>query len=383
MFLNKRQIFFISIFLMFMNSTDHSWGAMSLKPSVTITEFYDSNPTFSNAGSNRESDFATSLEPMIEISKTENRYTLSGSYGLNRRLYSREPDLNSTSHNAAINLDVQAKEKLKLMINDTLHYTEDSLEVFETGIQVARQDILSNSVSFSAAYLATSRSSINLTMTDNILEFDNPAFIDTRTDTVSLTGIYLASVTSSANLSYSYTNYSFDRDSDEKDIKVHALQLGYSKRVMQDVSIDLLAGSAYMPEIDSDHEWIGTLQIGKTLKRSSLNIGYTHNVTSSTGLIDEINVNERISVDMESEMTKTLKLNIYGNYSKNKTKPSGIARTTSYTAGAEGNWRLKSWMILGLGYSWYKQNAYDSLVNDFTRHRVFVRLVLASNEWRF
>jgi hypothetical protein len=353
-------------------------GALTVRPSLTIDESYDSNPYFRSE--NVKSDFVTRITPRIGFQMEKIGFDMSAFYRFDSRFYTRNPELNNTSHRANIGMDMEVSKNLSLGFGDTFTYTQESREAIETGIQTQRTDIMYNNMFINAGYTFTPRSSINARLSDSIIEFESQALIDTRTDSAALTARYKLTPERSLNTTYTYTNFSFDTNAD---IDTHSLQLELADRISPALSFNISSGVVYTPEIDNRYDWTARAGVVKTFQSSSINLGYTREVTNTSGLADEISINNRAYLGWNFLLGRSFNVTVSGSYYKNRSEPETRVDTSSYNAGINAVWQVYNWMRVGAGYSHFQQLARDSLGEDITRDQVSVNISIAPTEWRF
>lgn len=352
-------------------------GALTVRPSLTIVESYDSNPY--NRNESVKSDFVTKIIPRIGFQMERIGFDMSAFYKFDSRFYTRNPELNDTSHKANIGMNMEVSKNSSLGFGDTFTFTQESREAVETGIQTQRTDIIYNTVFINAGYTFTPRSSINARLSDSIIEFKDQALIDTRTDSAALTARYKLTPERSLNTTYTYTNFSFDTNAN---IETHSLQLGLADRISPALSFNISSGVVYTPEIDDRYDWTARAGIEKTFQSSSISLGYTHGVTNTSGLSDKINVNDRAYLGWSFFLSRSFNVTVSGSYYKNRSEPETSVDTSSYTAGVDAVWQAYKWMRVGTGYSHFQQWARDSLGEDIKSDQVSVNISIVPTEWR-
>ncbi|MBI5286914.1 MAG: hypothetical protein HY878_04905 [Deltaproteobacteria bacterium] len=206
--------------------------------------------------------------------------------------------------------------------------------------------------------------------------------IDTRTDSASLTGGYELTPDRTIKMTYTYRNFFFDTAGNGNNSENHSIQLALAERLSPTLSLDLSGGVTY--GIDDDrYDWIARAGITKTFQGSSLNLGYSRDVTNTSGLTDETSISDRLSMGWNFTLTRSFNLTISGNLSKNRSEPSARVDTTSYNASIGGEWQPYSWMRVGVGYSRFQQWADGPLGEDLSRDQVFVNITVTPEGWRF
>lgn len=379
---HKTRIFICISILLILCWVQDAIGETIMRPSVTLEERYDSNPYSMGEDQNKEGDFITSVAPQFEIVDEQEKFRFNALYRLNSRYYVRHTDTNYTSHNATLGMNMNISHNLSLRTNDSISYAEDSLEVSDTEIQIGQTGIISNNFSIIVNQRISPLSTANITFNNSISEYKNPALIDTRTDSAALAWAYEWAVDTSLTTTYSFSKYYFDTNGGNN-TESHNLSLGIAERLSPTLSFNLSSGIVYRPALDEHFDWIAGANLTKAFERSSLNISYTRATTTASGLTNEINMRDGISMRWIRTLSASFNITVSANLSKNSSVPSHSVDTTSYNAGISCDWQTYSWMRIGLGYSRFQQWVDGPLGQDLSRDQVFVNITAISEGWRF
>lgn len=356
---------------------------VTIKPSLRLGEWYDSNPFMWGEDQDIKSDFITELSPQISISSITKRVRLNASYRLDSRHYNRYRELDNISHTGNFNSSVGISRKSSLKIGDFFRFTPDSLRATDLGIQIKRIDILSNTVFVSMDRNFSRTFYTSLTLKDSILDFDDAAFIDSRTDSAALSGNYRWKPGTLITVAYTYTNYHFDTQTDGNDIKNHSVTLALAEQLSADASVNISGGIVHTQDVDEKPYWMANAGFAKTYSASSLNLGYSRSVANSSGLIDELNINESVSIRWNYIFSRSFNAKVNGNLSQNRSKPSGSLNTTSYSAGAGFVWLAYSWITFNAKYSHFQQWTETVLSSNMKKDMVFIGVTATMNQLRF
>ena len=358
-------------------------GTVSIEPSLRLGERYDSNPFLRGEELEIESDFITELSPRISLNRVTKNSRVGGFYLLSSNHYNRYSELDNVSHTANLNGTLTVSKKSSLTIGDSFRFTPDSLMATDLGIQTQRTDILSNTVfvsmnrNFSRAFYT------GLTIQDTVLDYDDAAFVDTRTDSASLSGNYMWTPDTLVTLAYTYTKYNFVAADGESDIESHSATLALQKQLSPRVSVNLSGGAVYTPDVDENPDWTASADFAKTYAASSVSLGYSRIVTNASGLSDTININETASLAWDYTAGRSFKTNVMGTLSKNRAKPSGILDTTSYSASAGFVWQANSWLAIDARYLHFQQRIEVGGSSSLSRDQVFIGVTATPSEVRF
>ncbi len=357
----------------------------TFKPSLTLGERYDSNARFVDDSMKRDrSDFISTAAPQLILTRDGKRYDLNSLYRMEANHHSRNPELNNISHWLTLDLDIAATARTVLHLGDTARYTKDSIRATDTELLVTRTDILSNTAYAGFTRQMTRNTDMELTLRDNMLEFDAPELIDTRTDSADLSAGYRYSEAGTVRLKYIFSNYSFDTP-DDKNIKSHSAQLSVTEKLSQDLSLNIGGGATYIPELDGGEDYFFVANAGfeKAYKDTVLTLQYTREITVPSGLVDEVNLRDRVDAVIQQTISKTITVSVLGGFAKNRTEPSNRVDVNSYIAEAEATWLPYRWLQLGAGISHYQQWRSDDLGTNLTRNQAFINVTFISDDWRF
>jgi len=378
LFRKTKALLCLNIIFMTLNQVDEAMGEnLTITPSLTVSERYESNVFFRGEG-REEEDFITTVSPLFDVLYDFKKNYIKGFYNFNSNFYSRNPELNFMGHTGKIEMRTEFSQNLSISVSDTLSYTPDSLSAVGTGIQTSRTDIISNTTSASAGYIISNLTSLNLTISDRILEFDEPSLVDTRTDSASLSLDYSASPSRTVSATYTYVKFLFN----SADAETHSLRLGISEKLSPTLSFEVSGGASYIPSGDNNYNWIIQSNLAKSFQKGTLSLGYTRNITNTSGLTEETSVSERASAGLSYILSKSFNITINGGLSKNRSEPSGSVDITSYSAEIAGWWQSYSWMRVGAGYSRFEQWAEGTMGENVSRDQVFLSVILTPESLR-
>lgn len=383
MYLRISAIFTLATVLIFTLAAPVRSENFTFKPSLTLEERYDSNVRFRSKGEGVTSDFISTASPGLSLDYTRPLYTLKTDYSLFANYHTRKHDLNSVNHRASLDIDMDLTKRIKLSAGDRFYYTKDSLQALPTGIQLARTDILSNTVFAGAGYQATPKADVSLTLTDHVIHFKEPALIDSTTKAAALSGGYKYNPEGTARLTYTFTNFHFDPP-DGRTIDSHALRLGISENVTSTLAVQLAGGAVYTPNLNGAKYFItGDASISETYKDSAISLAYSRRVTNPTGLSSELNINDTVSFTLDQTIDQNTKAKVFGGIAKNRSEPSGRVDVNSYYVGLAGSYKATEWMTLGIGANLFQQWTGDDLSIGLRRNQVFINVTFTGGEWRF
>jgi len=355
-------------------------------PSVTLDLRYDSNARLAESGTSDRSDFVASVIPRFEFARDRARYDIRGYYSLVADYHTNNSELNNIAHSAGIAFDTSLTSRWKFGAGDNFNYTQDSLRAlgFEQGVLLTRTNMLTNNAFVNIGRQTTRNTEVLLTLRDYVQRFDDPAFVDSRSDSATLTGKYAYSRSGTARFSYSYTNYDFESDGSNV-VQTHGVSAGIAEAVSATLNLDLGGGVSYAKGLDGSDELFVTANAGikKTLKDSVMSLAYERDLTNPTGLTDRLITSDAVTFIWDFTLARNVFASLYTGVAKRQSEPEGAVDLNSYIAEVSGNWQPYKWLILGTGISQYQQWPGDDLGTGLTRSKIFVNLTLTGGEWRF
>lgn len=354
----------------------------TLRPSITFEERYDSNVRFRGGDTSDRDDLITSAMPQIKVMRKRARYDLDGLYRLEANYHAMNPELNNISHRASVDSAIDLSKRVRLNVGDSFAYDKDSIRAIDTGILVTRTDITSNNAYIGFTRQMSENSTLGLTLRDRLIEFDDPALVDSRSDSAALLTSYRYSKSGTANLSYEFTNYHFDT---RKNVETHTLRLGAAEEVSHSMTVNLSGGAVYAPGLDGGDKYflVANAGIAGEYKDSTLSLSYTRDVGVPTGLTDLISISDRVAFTLEQAFTRAFTASVFGDITKTKTEPSSRVDVNSYNVGVRGLWQPYMWLGFGAGASHYQQWTGDDLGVGLARNIIFVNVTFTGKDWRF
>ena len=316
-----------------------------MKPSLTVNEMYDSNANYGNRD-NQKGDFVSSVTPTIDFSNEGKGLALSGSYSLNSRYYSHEPELGYTGHNGNIGIQLDLSQRSAISFSDLVSYSKDTRETDGIGIQTSRTGILSNNATVALSHRLTGRTSLTLRGSDSFSKYDESSLIDSRTDSGGIDLSRQLNSSRSVNASYTYTNFHFENRGGD-DVHTQSFQIGLSEQFSSDISLTLSGGAVYSGEIGDKYDWTAQTSLSKKYEMSSIALAYSRGVATSSGLTDEITINDRGSLTFLQTLSKSMNLTISGGYAQSRSEPTGSVNVDSCDATVRTDWRPSSWISIG------------------------------------
>lgn len=351
-----------------------------LKQSIVTELRYDTNAFVRPEGQTQTGDTVILIMPQFNLSSERHSITLTGLYSPTGSIYFNNPGLNSISHYASAGMDMELSSKWSFSASDVFTYSKETLDTSLIGIQTSRATVWSNAVSVGTAYALTEKTTASLGATDSIFRSNDPASIRSRTDSASLGLGYSATVNTSLNATYGFSNFHFNTPTTSNDIQTQSASVGLSHKFPDSLDVSLSGGANYTPSFSKKYDWIASAAATKTFQQSTVSIEYLRGITNTSGLTDQLNINERYSAVVAYTITPATSVTAFGEYYQSQSKPIDVLRVKSYSAGLRGQWRPYSWMSIDAGYSHFKQVSDGIIGEDFKRDHFFVSLAITTYE---
>lgn len=361
-------------------ATFYSTGADCMnvvKTSMTGEFRYDSSadPGSSDSGE----DFISLLAPQLELINERQNARLDALYRLTGNYYLKESGRNYLSHQASAGANIQLSETTTLQADYNFRSTEESREATLMNIQTSRAGTYSHLVTFNATHMFTPNASIGFNASENLLEFEDAALVDTRTDSAAITVNYRISDNTTVSPVYSFSNMDFDTG---ESIQSHTASVSAAYRYSPTIDLNASTGLVYSTAGDGSTDWQAGAGFVKALPRGSFSASYARGITDTSGLTDQLNINDTLTAALSRSLTERLNLGLSASYSLNRTKPVSTVDICSYQAGINASWQARNWLSLGAGYSYFNQDSRGTSGIDVERNILSVNFIIQPYEYR-
>lgn len=350
-------------------------GMNVVKTSITGEFRYDSN---ANSGGSGE-DYIGLLAPQIGLTNESRNMSLDASYRLTGNYYLKENGRNYIGHLADAGAAIHLSDTTILRAAYNFRSTEESREATLTNIQTSRTRIYSHLGTFSATRMFTPNVSAVISASETLLEFQNPALVDTRTDAAAITVNYRISDNTTVSPGYSFTNMDFDTG---ESIQSHTASVSAAYRYSPTIDLNASTGLIYSTTEDGSTDWQAGAGFVKALPRGSFSVSYARGITNTSGLTDQLNINDTLTAVLSHSLTERLSLGLSTSYSINRTKPESTVDIRSYQAGVSASWQAKNWLAVGARYGYFNQDSRSTSGIDFERNILSVNFIIHPYEYR-
>jgi len=346
-----------------------------LTPSLTIGGIYDSNINFSNSTTDvNGSDYIALLKPGLVFTRESKRFSLTSFYIFEAKLYANNSTLNFFTHNGSIEMHEAITPKTSVGAIDTVRFSQETADAFNIGIQTQRTNTFLNTASIDLSHLFTEKTSGTLSYTNSLLQFQDPAFSDTRTDTASTSASYALTTTTTLTGSYDFTNFTSNTATGNITTATHTASLGFSTKPTPSTALALSGGVIYTDVLNSHLNWSAAASASKTFKNASVKLGYSRSINNSIGLSSQIIAGQTYSIETTYKLGSSNLLSLSGFYFKDKSIEGSSVDFISFQGVLTDEYQLYSWFSILLGYTYIKQEekADTPLADSFVRNVVYL-----------
>lgn len=353
-----------------------------IAPTVSGGVTYDSNAYLRSEGANQEigGDLISTLTPQVSVENEGRRLNFRGAYSITGAYYMLNPETNSIGHNANAAVEATVSKKTVMTLMEYFRYSKESLGATSIGIMTTERDVIYNDAFVSINQVVSTKTTADVQLGNSIMKFGDPRFVDLQTDRIGGTLNYMLSELTSFSSSYNYSVVSFKSNSTAPPIYNHAVELGVARHLSPTLELNLTGGVMYRTgDVDSSGaqtsdqlDWTGHLNLMKSFASSTLNLGYSRHITTTSGLTDSEGVTERYIVRYARPLTAKSDLNVFCEYTNHYTKPETLLDIQSLSAGVNSGRRINKWLTLSFGFNHFQQFSTGEVGNDISSERVFL-----------
>ncbi len=177
----------------------------TLKPALSLSEVYDSNPGLLPSSTGGNGTFKSSVQPSLNFSSTGKSYSLTGTYVMTSLFHHNDSSLDYEIHNADLGATFMATRKTSFTVADsyTLNKGVQTTSTGGVGVHTGRSPIEYNTVSVGAFTQYNSFLGFNANLSESNTWYSDPALIDTVTDSATLSVDY--NISKKTDITSSYT----------------------------------------------------------------------------------------------------------------------------------------------------------------------------------
>lgn len=285
----------------------------------------------------------------------ESRKTkLSLNYNARIEAYSRRSENNNVRHNAGVSFTYLLTETITLGLNENYALSPDLTEVTELGIITRRSESYRNSAGISISIQPTDLFSVILGYNNQLTEYKNASFFDSRTDEFSSSFNYKLYYRDTFSIGY---RHRINTVEGENLAKTHTIFVGGTHQASEELTVSASGGLTIINvgERTEEDAYI-SFNLAKTFKNASLNIGYRADVATSVWS-REVILNQGINLSLSNNITNKFNTTISGGYATSKSLSLGYVDVVSYNARLSLGYTFSPRVSGGIVYSFSGQEA--------------------------
>jgi len=352
--------------------------------SLTINERFDTNPLFEVKSAHND-DFVTTVTPKISLTQSWRKLKLSASYRADIESFAESEENNQVAHFGSVSIHATLNQNTFLRAGDEISQSTnvfDIAAIAAQNIQIARTSTIYNNLYAGVKNNITKKLELDILAEDTDIEFSDPAQVDTRTESATADFNYVLTNRWKAGTKYQYERFSFNRE-DAGNASLQFLSLYLTGTPFPTITLALSGGGIYSSDLASNANWIANGSISKKFKRVTFVTDYSRDITQSVGLTNDVTINNVLSTNINTTLTKRLKIILTGRYGKNRSERNSTLVTKYYSGGISGEYGLLPWLRVSGGYSYYRQIAdQSSVASDILNHSFFLNFKVTPREFR-
>lgn len=355
-------------------SAGQAW-AWDARPSLQTEFRFESNSGAASGGGSGE-DTIFRASPRLNLERQGMNATFNAEYGFTGNYYFNDHDRDWVAHNGIAGLDMRVSPLAQIQAGYDFTYTREPREATSTGIEAFRTAaVRSHAATVNGSYILSPRTTARLSLAGSVLEFDDPSAVDSETYSAGFGGEVRWTERTSFTPAYEYTYLSYDAAS-SPDIRSHAVSAGFATRRSESLTYNISAGLTYSDGSSDRLDWTAAAGLSKSFERGSLSASYSRGVSDSSGLSDQLNINDTVSAGLTRNLSDSASLSITAAYARNRTRPAATVDLRSYSADLGIRWQAWRWATVGAGISHFNQLSDGVTGSDEERNAVYINLTI-------
>lgn len=345
-------------------------------PSLTTEYRFESNSGAAAVGSGGGDDSILKASPRLDLEKKGMNAAFNAGYGFTGNYYLNGRDRDWTAHKGTAGLDMKVSPLTELHAGYDFTYTREPREVTLTGIEAFRTAaVRSHNGHVRGSYTISSRLAGSLSLSGNALEFEDPSAVDSRTYSAGAAGEFRWTERTSITPAYGFTEISYDSAA-STGIRTHSLTAGFSTRHSESLTYGISAGMTYSTGLGDHLDWTAAAVVSKSLRRGSVSASYSRSVSNSSGLSDELNINDTVSAVLTRHLSESASMSVRVAYAMNNSEPAGRVDLQSYSADVGISWKPLPWAAVGAGVSHFNQLSDGIAGAEMERNSLYLNLTV-------
>jgi len=379
-----------------LNDVDRAYAETKIVPTISLTEFYDSNVFIAPKGvdtGNIPWDLGTRLSSDVKITNTSRDIDASALVGVAGTTYVNNPDLTYVSTNGNVNAALDGwvgrlVPGLKLQISDVFQYTPEmpaflpggrlatDSDIFARGIQATRANTFTNTASVTGAYgltpslgLAGAYSYSMFTVGTLYVPPSNQfaqTFADTKYHSFSVGPTLQLTRSETLSLNYQGILMNLTAPGLQQRFEAHGGAIEYSKET-PDWSARISGGATVVTQGTGAFFTGRATLVGKFDPLTKVTMVVSRAIAPAFFGSPGAMISTSASVFLSKELTRLLTLTASGNFALNESVPiEGLAKYETYTASMILKYNFTRNLFTELSYSYINATFSGELITPST-----------------
>lgn len=378
MYRNLSTVILGGVFALVLLAPSAAGAAASGRATITGEMKYDSN-IYSTEDATE--DFVLTVSPEFSAEVKSRRTAFSALYRPSGLYYLSETQNNTVNHYGRGALTYGLSPTSMLALEDTVSYSQDTLESAPGSIVRERGGVLLNTLAARLSKKQSRSVDVWAAASSTSQRYDDPSAVDTRTDTIGAGLTKELSNTTSLSASYEFRNFSFNDGADHSTSQ--HLGLSATRQITPSSRIEASAGAYLRRDGDEDTGWEASAEYTVNFPSSVFAIGYSRRITPSSGIASGLNLNENINASLDLRLSRTVDALFSAGYSAHESLEGAPVDVDSVNAGVRFSYRLSDTVAASAGYSRFMQWSNTANATDLARDVVFVNMTVSPGSWRF
>jgi hypothetical protein len=357
---------FAPILVLFTGFHENAEGAVTLSPSLALSEKYTDNFFFTEIEDNRQGDFTTIVGPQLTLAAESRNWNVSARYQGSAEFNVRHPGENRYGQTLAVDLYLpfisQQLRGLDIRITESVAYVPE-LPAFSfgrsgdplppeanQGIQVGRINTFRNRAGMTLGYGWTPLLRTTLSYSHLINRYEGGTLEDYVVHEGGLSGIYEASRRTQWTLSY-FTSVTYYEEADS--VAVHRFDLRDLYRINPTATIDVGTGIAITP--GGGTHWTLSAGFGDTGPFGSFSFQYIRGIGTGGGVTTTATLTQNWVAQVTRTLGRSASASLRLGYGLNDTILGPPLKISTQEIGVGFQVGLLSWLSAGANYAYLSQ----------------------------
>lgn len=380
----------IPILALLIGFHENAEGAVTLSPSLALSERYSDNFFFTEIEADRKGDFTTRVGPQLILAAENRNWSMSARYEGTAEFNARHPEENQYGQTLGVDLHLpfvsQQVRRLDIRITESVAYLPE-LPAFSfgrsgdplppeanQGIQAGRIDTFRNRAGITLGYGWTPLFSTALSYVHLINRYRGGDLENYMAHEGGLSANYQTSRNLQWRISYSASLTDYEgADS----VTAHRFEIGELYRVSPTFTMNIGAGAALIP--GDSTQWTASAGVEKTGPFGSLSVQYNRGIGTGGGVITTATLTQNLVAEVTQALGRSASASLRLGYGANENLSGPPLEIYTQEIGTGIQVGLLSWLSGGVNYSYLNQRTEGGVTDrGARRNQVMVTLTAAA-----